>query len=1030
LFNISSETGIINFTVPTGANTYYILITAEDNSTCDNNNNTQTLVLIANVAPSITSYYPLTDPTITEEQTQLFNVTYEDGNEDILTVYWYLDNSLVSTFNDISNILKSNYSFTGNYANAGIYNVSVVVSDSLLNDSYNWTLTVTNVNRPPYFIKTIKNQTWAEDSILYGLDLDDYSYDPDPGDTLSYSVNYLTDPHAITITINSENVVTFTPTGDWYGSENISFTVTDNYGAGNTSNNVTLTVYEVPEPEPTIISRISTAPGRVPACIEFWLCTFWSLCYQDGFMKRTCEDLSECGREYYKPLEVQNCIYIPSCFNRVQDGEETDVDCGGPCGPCPSCFDGTMNNDETGIDCGGACRACPTCFDGMLNGGEIGIDCGGACELQDCCKNGYRDAHLGERGIDCDGNCKECEVEIERPAPRRLYWIIIAITVILIVIAILIYIKREKVKLLLPLITKKFRKKEIAPPRKIRNVFLSKINGLERESESMPIEGAFKEFSMELRNILMTIFRIKYEFTYESIISVIEESKLNIGIKSIFIEYIKRIIHISYSGYKISKEELILLAKELRIMIYLITKSVEEEGEVTKGGYIKEKEEYETELEKFFVIISKLLFMLENEKIEKARELCIYSKEIYNRLSPEEKKEADNYIKRIVKEIKLFEKKIERRRRTKDMTAVTTALIILLFLGSMDIFFGTNITGLSVFEEENIQSNAQFLISIKGFNIEAGEHFVYRIKGYDKEEETLYFSDDTKLFNINADGIIDFIPTEDSIGIHHVTIIIKDANYKTSFKDVVFNITKFGGIESIIETVSEVDEIKEEIEVIEEVNKTPEENETEEEINISKEVNETLKINKTLNISSDIKQDINQSKNITQQLSEDFLLRLLDIYVGGFELGNNVEFNVLVENSGNREIKNAYLKISVEDNNSLIEIQSTPITIASKERKEMISQWNAENITIGNYTGKLIIMYENKRAENDIRISAAEDGIETEIISVTGMVTAPSSIVEIQSYTDVTALLILMIIIIVSIDAAWFLIYSGNRKIK
>ena len=34
-----------------------------------------------------------------------------------------------------------------------------------------------------------------------------------------------------------------------------------------------------------------------------------------------------------------------------------------------------------GVDCGGsACRACePTCFDGLQNGGETGVDCGGAC---------------------------------------------------------------------------------------------------------------------------------------------------------------------------------------------------------------------------------------------------------------------------------------------------------------------------------------------------------------------------------------------------------------------------------------------------------------------------------------------------------------------------------------------------------------------------------------------------------------------------------------------------------------------------
>lgn len=48
-----------------------------------------------------------------------------------------------------------------------------------------------------------------------------------------------------------------------------------------------------------------------------------------------------------------------ACFNGVQDGDETGVDCGGSCLPCPTCDDGVKNGDEDGIDCGGtACAPC------------------------------------------------------------------------------------------------------------------------------------------------------------------------------------------------------------------------------------------------------------------------------------------------------------------------------------------------------------------------------------------------------------------------------------------------------------------------------------------------------------------------------------------------------------------------------------------------------------------------------------------------------------------------------------------------
>jgi hypothetical protein len=84
------------------------------------------------------------------------------------------------------------------------------------------------------------------------------------------------------------------------------------------------------------------------------------------------------------------CILAdPTCDDGIQNGDETDVDCGGPdCPACPTCDDGIQNGDETGIDCGGPeCPDCPTCDDGVQNGDETGIDCGGSncipcCELE------------------------------------------------------------------------------------------------------------------------------------------------------------------------------------------------------------------------------------------------------------------------------------------------------------------------------------------------------------------------------------------------------------------------------------------------------------------------------------------------------------------------------------------------------------------------------------------------------------------------------------------------------------------------
>jgi hypothetical protein len=124
---------------------------------------------------------------------------------------------------------------------------------------------------------------------------------------------------------------------------------------------------------------------------------------------------------------VTNKCVPASCSDGVQDGTETDVDCGGPvCAACapgrmckvqadctpgicksgvcaaPTCTDGVQDGTETDVDCGGSCTTkcadrkhcavngdclnnncfggvCVSCMDGVKDGTETDVDCGGAC---------------------------------------------------------------------------------------------------------------------------------------------------------------------------------------------------------------------------------------------------------------------------------------------------------------------------------------------------------------------------------------------------------------------------------------------------------------------------------------------------------------------------------------------------------------------------------------------------------------------------------------------------------------------------
>lgn len=78
---------------------------------------------------------------------------------------------------------------------------------------------------------------------------------------------------------------------------------------------------------------------------------------------------------------VDNNCNKASCFDKIQNQGETEIDCGGPCPVCKidGCSNKLKDGDETGIDCGGKCKACETCFDGIQNQNEEDIDCGGNC---------------------------------------------------------------------------------------------------------------------------------------------------------------------------------------------------------------------------------------------------------------------------------------------------------------------------------------------------------------------------------------------------------------------------------------------------------------------------------------------------------------------------------------------------------------------------------------------------------------------------------------------------------------------------
>ena len=134
-----------------------------------------------------------------------------------------------------------------------------------------------------------------------------------------------------------------------------------------------------------------------------------------------------------------------TCTNSIKDSTETDVDCGGSCGPTcqtgklclrnsdcqgnycdstgrctvPSCTDAKQNGNETDTDCGGSCEKCELGEDCKSNSDcETGLCKNNVCSKADSCLDGKQGQ--SETDVDCGGACptacakgKSCETNAD-----------------------------------------------------------------------------------------------------------------------------------------------------------------------------------------------------------------------------------------------------------------------------------------------------------------------------------------------------------------------------------------------------------------------------------------------------------------------------------------------------------------------------------------------------------------------------------------------------------------------------------------
>lgn len=194
------------------------------------NDGSFSIVQGANHAPALD---PITDKAVNEGNALSFTVSASDPDGDVIT---YSADGLPSG----AVFSSQTFSWTPGYDQAGSYQVTFTVSDSLAEDSETITITVENVNRAPVFSAIGDQSVFATDSLTFSVAATDAD-----GDSIDYSAQGL--PSGATF---SSQTFSWTPTASQTGTYSVTFVASD--GLLQDSEAITITVYAEDKSPPAV----------------------------------------------------------------------------------------------------------------------------------------------------------------------------------------------------------------------------------------------------------------------------------------------------------------------------------------------------------------------------------------------------------------------------------------------------------------------------------------------------------------------------------------------------------------------------------------------------------------------------------------------------------------------------------------------------------------------------------------------------------------------------------------------------------
>lgn len=154
-------------------------------------------------------------------------------------------------------------------------------------------------------------------------------------------------------------------------------------------------------------------------------------------------------------------------------------------------------------------------------------------------------------------------------------------------------------------------------------------------------------------------------------------------------------------------------------------------------------------------------------------------------------------------------------------------------------------------------------------------------------------------------------------------------------------------------------------------------------------------------------------------------LKIADLIIDKFRLGQIAKVDVIAESVWNEDIKDVHAELDVFDESGTLlqNVKTSALSVPSLGRAILSGYWDTAGMAIGNYDINVKLIYENVVTERLFQAIINADNIKLSNQGLVAQVTAAKD----EKEGSTISLLIIAVIVLIIINVSWF-VYARKRK--